>query len=312
MFLLELLGTLSLRDDARPVPVSAQQKRPLGLLGILALGGKRGLSRDRIETYLWPESASAPARHSLDQTVYAIRNALGSDCILATGRELRLNPDFIAVDVWTFEEAIRAGDGQKAVSCYHGPLLDGVHIADSRELESWIDAERLRLRTAYHTALELLASRASEAGDHAQSVTWWRKLVSSDPLSADATKKLMRALALAGDRAGAVKQARLYEQLVRQELEMEPDSEVESLAATISRDASAEIAIDASHSAGCTKLSSPCAGSHGRKTGANEAFANRGCFILVDSDRVARRCSYREDPAKAGSSCWCGSSHRSW
>ena len=249
MFLLELLGTLSLRDDARPVPVSAQQKRPLGLLGILALGGKRGLSRDRIETYLWPESASAPARHSLDQTVYAIRNALGSDCILATGRELRLNPDLIAVDAWTFEEAIRAGDEQKAVSFYHGPLLDGVHIADSRELESWIDAERSRLRLAYHTALELLASRASEAGDHAQSVTWWQKLVSSDPLSADATKKLMRAFALAGDRVGAVKQARLYQQLVRLELEMEPESEVESLAATISRDASGAIAIAATRPA---------------------------------------------------------------
>jgi DNA-binding SARP family transcriptional activator len=242
MFLLELLGTLSLRDDARPVPVSAQQKRPLGLLGILALGGKRGLSRDRIETYLWPETSSASARHSLDQTVYAIRNALGSDCILATGRELRLNPDLIAVDVWTFDEAIRAGDAEKAVSCYHGPLFDGVHIADSRELESWIDAERGRLRLAFHTALESLATRASDAGDRAQSVTWLRKLVSSDALSADATKKLMRALALAGDRAGAVRQGRLYQQLVRQELEMEPDSEVERLAATISRDGSVEIA----------------------------------------------------------------------
>jgi DNA-binding SARP family transcriptional activator len=242
MFLLELLGTLSLRDDTRPVPVSAQQKRPLGLLGILALGGTRGLSRDRIETYLWPETSSGPARHSLDQTVYSIRNALGSDCILATGRELRLNPDLISVDVWTFEEAIRAGDPEKAVGCYHGPLLDGVHIADSRELESWIDAERGRLRLAYHAALESLASRASEARDHAQSVTWLRKLVSSDPLSADATTKLMRALALAGDRVGAVKQARLYQQLVRQELEMEPDSEVESLATTIGRDASGEVA----------------------------------------------------------------------
>jgi DNA-binding SARP family transcriptional activator len=246
MFLLELLGTLSLRDDTRPVPVSAQQKRPLGLLGILALGGTRGLSRDRIETYLWPETSSGPARHSLDQTVYSIRNALGSDCILTTGRELRLNPDLIAVDVWTFDEAIRAGDGEKAVGCYHGPLLDGVHLADSRELESWIDAERGRLRLAYHSALESLASRASEARDHAQSVTWLRKLVSSDPLSADATKKLMRALALAGDRVGAVKQARLYQQLVRQELEMEPDSEVESLATTIGRGAKGEVATVAS------------------------------------------------------------------
>ena len=242
MLLLELLGTLSLRDDARPVPVSAQQKRPLGLLGILAMGGSRGLTRDRIEAYLWPETPSALARHSLDQTVYAIRNALGSDCILASGRELRLNPDSIRVDAWTFDEAIRASEWAAAVGCYQGPLLDGVNIADSRELESWIDAERGRLRADYQTALELLATRSADAGDHAQSVIWRRKLVTSDPLSADATKKLMAALALAGDRVGAVKQARLYQQLVRQELEMEPDSEIERLASSISHDASREVA----------------------------------------------------------------------
>lgn len=245
MLLLELLGTLSLRDDARPVPVSAQQKRPLGLLGILALGGSRGLSRDRIEVYLWPESASAPARHSLDQTVYAIRNALGSDCILATGRDLRLNPESIKVDAWTFDEAIRASEWAAAVGCYQGPLLDGVNIADSRELESWIDAERARLRAEYQTALELLATRSGDASDHSQSVIWRRKLVTSDPLSADATKKLMAALALAGDRVGAVKQARLYQQLVRQELEMEPDSEIERLASSISHDASRETSSEA-------------------------------------------------------------------
>src|SRR5206468_1236681 len=48
MFTLELLGTAALRDEPRTVPVAAQQKRPLGLLAILGLGGKPGLSRDRI------------------------------------------------------------------------------------------------------------------------------------------------------------------------------------------------------------------------------------------------------------------------
>src|SRR2546426_5469258 len=93
MLTLELLGTLSLRDETRPVPVGAQQKRPLGLLAILGLAGRQGLSRDRIEAYLWPESSGARAQHALDQTVYAIRQALGSDVILATARELRLNPE---------------------------------------------------------------------------------------------------------------------------------------------------------------------------------------------------------------------------
>src|SRR2546425_671948 len=242
MLVLDLLGTLSLRNDTRPVPVAAQQRRPLGLLAILGLAGGQGLSRDRIEAYLWPESSGTRAQHALDQTVYAIRHALGSDFILSTARELRLNPELVRVDVWEFEQAIRAGQWTAAVGHYKGPLLDGFHFADSHELESWIDTNRTRLRLEYQNAIEFLANLAAEASDHSQSVVWLRRLANSDPLSAGATKKLMLALAAAGDRAGAVKHARLYQELVRQELEMEPDSEIADLAATLSRQAITEAA----------------------------------------------------------------------
>src|SRR5438128_721441 len=239
MLVLDLLGTLSLRNETHPVPVAAQQKRPLGLLAILGLSARQGLSRDRIEAYLWPESSSARAQHALDQTVYAIRHALGSDVIVATGRELRLNPDLVRVDAWEFEQAIRAGQWTAAVGHYKGPLLDGFYFADSHELESWIDTNRTRLRLEYQKAIEFLANLAAEASDHSQAVIWLRRLANSDPLSAGATKKLMLALAAAGDRAGAVQYARVYQELVRQELEMEPDSEIEDLAAALSRPATA-------------------------------------------------------------------------
>jgi DNA-binding SARP family transcriptional activator/Tol biopolymer transport system component len=243
MFVLELLGTLSLRNETPPVPVSAQQKKSLGLLAILALAGRQGFPRDRIEAYLWPESSASLAQHSLDQAVYAIRHALGSDFILSSGRELRLNPDLVQVDAWEFEEAIRARQWAAAVERYKGALLDGFHFTDSREAESWIDAERARLLREYQKAVEFLANAAAEAGDHAQSVTWRRRLANSDPLSASATKQLMLALAAAGDRAGAVKQARLYQELVRQELEIEPDAEIERLAATLSNHTITETAV---------------------------------------------------------------------
>src|SRR5438046_4370499 len=145
MLLLELLGTLALRNETPPVPVSAQQKRSLGLLAILGLAGRQGLPRDRIEAYLWPESSAPLARHSLDQTVYAIRHALGNDFILSTGRELRLNPDLVQVDAWEFEEAIRARQWAAAVERYKGTRLDGFHLADSREFECGIVGGGARL-----------------------------------------------------------------------------------------------------------------------------------------------------------------------
>src|SRR5256712_8327512 len=223
MLILELLGTLSLRNETGPVALAAQQKRPLGLLAILGLAGRQGLSRDRIEAYLWPESSGARAQHALDQAVYAIRHALGSDVIVATGRELRLNPELVQVDVWEFEQAIRASQWTVAVGHYKGPLLDGFHFADSHELDSWLESNRSRLRLEYQKAIEFLANSSAEAGDHSQSVTWRRRLANSDPLSADATKKLMLALAVAGERAGTVKHARPYQELVRHKRQMGPD-----------------------------------------------------------------------------------------
>jgi DNA-binding SARP family transcriptional activator len=242
MLVLDLLGTLSLRNDTHPVPVAAQQKRPLSLLAILGLSGKQGISRDRIEAYLWPESSGGRAQHALDQAVYAIRHALGSELILARGRELRLNPELVQVDMWKFEQAILARQWTAAVDHYKGPLADGFHFADNHELESWIDTHRSRLRLEYQKAIEFLADLAAKACDNTQSVMWLRRLANSDPLLADATKRLMRALAAAGDRAGAVKHARLYQELVRQQLEMEPDSEIADLAATLSRPAITETA----------------------------------------------------------------------
>src|SRR5260370_23338535 len=140
MLILELLGTLSLRDETRPVPVAAQQKRPLGLLAILGLSGRQGLSRERIEAYLWPESSSARAQHALDQTVYAIRHALGSDFLLSTARELRLNPELVRVDVWEVDQAMRAGQWTVAVRHYKGPPPDGGHFANTPQPRSWIES----------------------------------------------------------------------------------------------------------------------------------------------------------------------------
>src|SRR6266550_45106 len=164
MLVLELLGTLSLRGDTGPVPLAAQQNRPLGLLALLALGGKQGISRHRLEAYLWPESTAERARHALDQAAYNLRRTLGA-VISSTGQELRLNPELISADVWSFEDAIRARQWTAAVDFYKGTLLDGFQFGQSRELEQWIDAERGRVLVEYQMAVELLADRSAETGD---------------------------------------------------------------------------------------------------------------------------------------------------
>jgi DNA-binding SARP family transcriptional activator len=74
-FRLETFGGLSLSRSEGPVLLS--QRRRLAMLALLSVAGTRGMQRDKLIGYLWPESTADSARHSLDQLVYGMRRGLG-------------------------------------------------------------------------------------------------------------------------------------------------------------------------------------------------------------------------------------------
>ena len=233
MFVVQVLGGLALTSTNGPVPTGALQRRRMSLLALLALGRERGMSRERIQAYLWPESDASRARHALEQLLYATRRDLGADAVESSAMELHLNPDLVRADVWAFDDAIRDEDWEPAVGLYRGPLLSGQHLADSAELERWTDGERVHREQDYLRALGALARAASQRGDASDAVRWHRLQAAADPLSVPIVLDLMRALEASGDRLAAVQQARVYQQLVLATLEVEPDPVVQSLASTI-------------------------------------------------------------------------------
>src|SRR5207253_2818255 len=115
-----------------------------------------------------------------------------------------------------FEDALERRDDAAAAELYAGPFLDGFYLSGAEEFERWLDAERARLRQRAAAALERLATAA--AGDHSDAAAWWRRLAALDPLNSRVALGLMKALAAAGDRAGALQAARVHESLLRDEL----------------------------------------------------------------------------------------------
>lgn len=253
MFQLKLLGGLSLQAGSSQPPAAALQKKRLAILAIVGLAGNRGISRDRIQAYLWPESDSVRARHALDQLVYATRRALSVDPFIAEGHELRLDPAVMSTDTAAFERAIESGELERGVALYRGRLLDGIAIGESHELENFIDSEAARLEQSYRKALETLALRAASAGDRAGAIGWRRKLAASDPLSSAFALALMTELAGGGDNPAAVQHARGYQDLVRRELGVEPDPRIEQLIASISRPVSSLASVQAPPVSGATE-----------------------------------------------------------
>lgn len=230
MFRLKTLGAVSLETEGVPLTGRATQRRRLALLALLAAHEQTGLSRDKVIAYLWPERDTEQGRHSLSQTLYALRRELGPEAIIAGIDDLRLNAQVVTSDVAELNAAHADGDAQTVVSLYSGPFLDGFFISDAPEFERWADEERARIDRAYGAALERLAQESEAAGDASRAATWWRKRAALEPLNSYVATRLMEALAAAGDRAGAIQHARIHAALLQDELGLEPDPAVTALA----------------------------------------------------------------------------------
>src|SRR5512145_1745508 len=118
MFRLRTFGTFGLTDPAGGN--TALPPHRLALLALVAAAGDRGIARDKLLAYLWPESTPAKARASLEQMLHALRVSLG-DRSLLLGNPLRLDSSAVASDLAEFRMALAAGELERAAQLYEGP-----------------------------------------------------------------------------------------------------------------------------------------------------------------------------------------------
>jgi DNA-binding SARP family transcriptional activator len=230
---LTVLGGLGLTADGAPYVGPAVQRRRLLLLAVLAAAGRRGMSRDKVLSFLWPDADAEQGRQALYQALHVVRRAFGQTAIAGGTTSLTVTADVISSDVADFTEAIGGRAYEQGIAAYGGPFLDGLTFDGAPELERWVTAERARLAREYVTALEQMAAGAVGRRDMAGAVRWRRRLAAEDPLSTAAAIGLIEALVAIGDRGGALQAALVHESLVRAELETEADESVRSWVARL-------------------------------------------------------------------------------
>jgi DNA-binding SARP family transcriptional activator/TolB-like protein len=223
------LGLVSNEGSAAP------RLRPprLALLAALAAAGERGISRERLMAFFWPDSDETHGRHSLRQALYALRQELDCDVVASNGATLTLDARCIRTDVAEFREALAADELSRAVGIARGPFLDGFYLPSAAEFERWVEEERTRLTSTLVGALMALASDAEAEGDYEASTEWWDHLTKIDPLSGRFAVGYLETLAVRGDRATALAFIRQHEMHVRRELDAEPDPEVRRIEAKL-------------------------------------------------------------------------------
>ncbi len=224
MLELTTFGGLTLGMEDGLVSGAMTQRRRLALLALLAVARQRGLGREKVMAYLWPESDAARARHALNQLLHIQRKLLTGRELFLGGKTLRLNPAAIHSDVGEFEDALDGGDLEAAVRVYRGPFLDGFFLKDAPEFERWSELQRHRLARRLSSAYVSLGNAATKRADHAGAAEWWRRAAEVDPLDSQIALDVVQALAAAGNPGGALRHALHHIARLRDDLGVAPDA----------------------------------------------------------------------------------------
>jgi DNA-binding SARP family transcriptional activator len=232
--LIRLLGEFQLLKRGQPVAIRAGSKTQ-GLLRALALHPGYVLPRGDLTDLLWPQSPSTLAGQSLHSLVHSLRRLVGDGIggaapVIRTGEGYRLNVEAgVGVDVALFDHLAesgvreaRTGDRQsavelfrRAITLYRGDLCGGTDV--------YSVVERERLRAAHLTLLAHLADYHFSRGDLTSCLHDALRLLAHEPCREDAHRLVMQCYVRNGQRAQALRQYRLCEQILRAEFDAIPE-----------------------------------------------------------------------------------------
>ncbi len=183
-----------------------------GLLAFLALQAERPFTRDTLAATFWPDSPNSVAKKNLRQTIYQLRQSIGEadsqerPYLLATRQTVQFNIDAsYTLDVNSFLSAVERGELETAVNHYQGELLHGLNF-ESSEFEGWLRQQREHFHQLALETMSDLTERQLVFESFHDAQTMARKQLSIEPWREVAHQQLMRAMALSGNREGAIAQ----------------------------------------------------------------------------------------------------------
>jgi DNA-binding SARP family transcriptional activator len=240
---LEFLGLPQVHLD--DTPIATDRRKAIALLAYLAVSdigrARQRYSRESLSALLWPDYEQAKAFSNLRRTIWEVHQALGEGWLIAEREVVRLNEEAqIDLDVAHFQDLISQGRQQTdtalriplladAAKLYRNHFLTGFSLRDASNFNEWAFAESENLRRQLAEALTMLSGAYCDVDQSAEAIPHARRLVALDPLNELAHRQLMEVYLQAGQHSAALKQYQTCEQILRKELNLDPQPETRAL-----------------------------------------------------------------------------------
>ncbi|MDX1417634.1 MAG: protein kinase, partial [Candidatus Promineifilaceae bacterium] len=213
------------------------------LLAYLIVEAGSPQRREKLAGLFWPNFSERSARTNLRRALSNLRKVIGDreadpPFLFVTRQTVQFNRASSAVvDVLNFQELIQQNTSQasdsthleEALQLYRGDFLEGFSIPDSAAFETWQVTQREQYQGEAWGTLQRLVDLYIERDQRERATACARRLVAFDPFQESAQRQFMRLLAEGGRRNEALAQFEALNQLLSDELNVEPDPETTAL-----------------------------------------------------------------------------------
>jgi predicted ATPase/DNA-binding SARP family transcriptional activator len=240
---LQFLGLPQLYLDNKPI--TTDRRKAIALLAYLAVNdigsAPQRYSRESLSALFWPDYDQAKAFSNLRRTIWEVHQAIGESWLIADRESVHLNPDAkVDLDVAHFQSLLSQSRQQsdpsqripllsEAVKLYRNHFLTGFSLKDTYPFNEWAYTESEELRHKLADALTLLVESHCTLNQAESAILYARRLVALEPLNESAHRQLMEVYVQAGQHSEALKQYQTCEQILRKELNLDPQPETRAL-----------------------------------------------------------------------------------
>ncbi|HEV2749683.1 MAG TPA: AAA family ATPase [Gemmatimonadales bacterium] len=233
MIVVRALGPVDVRVRGAAAPAELLWKKNLALLVYLARSPKRARTREHLVGMLWGDKPDEKARRSLNEALRELRRSTSDGALQSDNTQVRVTAEAVELDTDEFETLARAGDYAGAASLVHGEFMEGFSVKGASEFDLWLSTEREFWRRRCVDVQVLRVEQLNAGGSVAAAIDLISAARRLDWRRESAVRTAMRALALAGDRAGALALSDEFVARLKRELGAEPDAETRALAGRV-------------------------------------------------------------------------------
>ena len=235
MIVCRTLGPVEVTVDGEPAPPELLWRKHLALLVYLARSPRQTRSRDQLTALLWADRNETAARHSLSEALRVLRRHAGAEALEVAVGQVGLAPGAVELDVDRLEQLATDEDWPAAADLVVGEFLEGFGVPDATTFADWLAAEREHWRRRGVDVLLRSSDALARAARAEPAAELAARALAIEPVSEPAFRIVIRCMALAGDRAGALELADRFEARLA-ELDAEPGQETVAMIDRVRRE----------------------------------------------------------------------------